>query len=201
MAPDKVVPSRFKPIDRYDLEWFPDYFVGWPAKHLTAIKARMIKETSTRVLAVSKGDIDITDSYLPADQLERLKKTAGVRVSQNEIMRVFIIRMNNQRAPFNNVHFRRALSYAFNYAGFIEQVKHNYATRNPGPIPVPLWGAPPDLKGYSYDLGKAREELELAKKDGVDISREFDLSPQSDLDETTHAAHLFQSDLIKIGLK
>ena len=116
-------------------------------------------------------------------------------------MRTFIIRMNNQRAPFNNVHFRRALSYAFNYAGFIESVKHNNATRNPGPIPVTLWGSPADLKGYSYDLEKAKAELALAKQDGVDFSREFDLDPQSDLEESVMAAQMFQSDLIKIGLK
>jgi peptide/nickel transport system substrate-binding protein len=197
----KLVAGSFKPLNQYDLAWFPDYFLGWPDKHLTAIKARMIHETATRVLAVTKGEIDLTDSYLPGDQLEKLKKTPGVRVSQDQTMRIFIIRMNNQRAPFNNVHFRRALSYAFNYAGFIEQVKHNNAVRNPGPIPVTLWGSPPDLKGYSYDLAKAKAELELAKKDGVDIGREFELSPQSDLEETGQAAQLLQSDLIKIGLK
>src|SRR5206468_201151 len=76
----KIVAGSFKPLNQFDLEWFPDYFLGWNAKHLTQIKARMIHETSTRVLAVSKGEIDLTDSYLPADQLEKLKKTQGVRV-------------------------------------------------------------------------------------------------------------------------
>lgn len=197
----KLVAGSFKPQDQMDLEWFPDYFLGWPAKHLTQIKARMIRETATRVLAVTKGDIDLTDGYLPGDQIEKLKKTNGVRVSQDQTLRVFIIRMNNQRAPFNNIHFRKALSYAFNYQGFIEKVKHNNAVRNPGPIPVSLWGSPADMKGYTYDLEKAKAELELAKKDGVDISREFELMPQSDLEETNQAAQLFQSDLIKIGLK
>jgi peptide/nickel transport system substrate-binding protein len=197
----KVVPGSFKPLDSLDFEWFPDYFVAWPDKHLTAIKARMIKETSTRVLAVTKGEIDATDSYLPADQIERLRKVPGVRISQDEIMRTFVIRMNNQRAPFNNVHFRRALSHAFNYEGFIENVRHNSATRNPGPIPVNLWGTPPDLKGYDFDLEKAKAELALAKQDGADIGREFDLDPQSDLEESVMAAQIFQSDLIKIGLK
>jgi len=197
----KIVPGSFKPLDKVDLEWFPDYFVGWPEKHLTAIKARMIKETSTRVLAISKGEIDVTDSYIPADQLERLGKTQGVRVTHNEIMRIFLIRMNNQRPPFDNLHFRRAMSYAFNYGGFIEGVKHNNATRNPGPIPVNLWGAPPDLKGYGFDLEKAKAELALAKQDGVDITREFDIEPQSDLEESVMAAQLFQSDLLKIGVK
>jgi len=197
----KVVAGSFKPLNQYDLEWFPDYFLGWPEKHLTAIKARMIQETSTRVLAVTKGEIDVTDSYLPADQLEKLKTAPGVRVSQDQTLRTFLIRMDNQRPPFNNVHFRRALSYAFNYKGFIEQMKHGNAVRNPGPIPVSLWGSPPDLKGYSYDLDKAKAELALAKADGVDFSRELELSPQSDLEETVMAAQLFQSDLIKIGLK
>jgi len=197
----KVVPGSFSPLDKVDLAWFPDYFLGWPEKHLTIIKARMIKETSTRVLAISKGEIDVTDSYIPADQLERLSKTAGVRVTHNEIMRIFLIRMNNQRPPFDNLHFRRALSYAFNYRGFIENVKHNNATRNPGPIPVTLWGAPADLKGYDFDLDKAKAELALAKQDGCDFSREFDIEPQSDLEESVMAAQLYQSDLLKLGLK
>jgi len=197
----QVVPGTFKPVNSFDMAWFPDYFLGWPGKHLTAIKARMIHETSTRVLAVMKGDIDATDSYLPADQIDKLRKAPGVRVSQDQTMRTFLIRMHNQRPPFNNVHFRRALSYAFNYDGFIEQVKHNNAVRNPGPIPVTLWGSPPDLKGYRYDLAKAKAELELAKQDGVDIGREFEIAPQSDLEETVLAAQLYQSDLLKIGLK
>ncbi|MBV8166592.1 MAG: ABC transporter substrate-binding protein [Alphaproteobacteria bacterium] len=197
----KLVAGTFKPLDQFDLDWFPDHFMGWEPKHLTQIKARMIKETSTRVLAVSKGDIDLTDGYLPADQIEKLRKTKGVRISQDQTLRTFIIRMNNQKAPFSNVHFRKAVSYAFNYQGFIEKVKHNAAVRNPGPIPVTLWGSPADLKGYTYDLEKAKAELELAKKDGVDVSKEFDLSPQSDLEETNLAAQLFQSDLIKIDLK
>lgn len=196
-----VVAGSFKPLNSVDFSWFPDYFLGWPAKHLTGIRARMIHETSTRVLAVTKGEIDVTDSYLPADQIERLRKVAGVRISQDQTMRTFVIRMNNQRAPFNNLHFRRALSYAFNYDGFIEKVKHNNAVRNPGPIPVTLWGSPPDLKGYGYDLEKARAELALAKQGGVDIAREFEIAPQSDLEETVLAAQLFQSDLLKIGLK
>ena len=45
-----------------------------------------------------------------------------MRVIQDETMRVMVIRMNNQKPPFDNVHFRRAMSHAFNYNGFISGV-------------------------------------------------------------------------------
>lgn len=196
----KFVAGSFKPVDSIDLEWFPDYFLGWQDKPIKSIKARMIKETSTRILAITKGEIDATDSYLPADQIERLKKVPGVRVEDDQTMRVFVIRMNNTHAPFNNLHFRRAMSYAFNYGGFIEKIKNNNAVRNPGPTPVTLWGAAKDIKGCDYDLEKAKAELALAKQDGVDIAKPFDIQPMSEFEESVQAAQLFQSDLTKIGL-
>ena len=36
-------------------------------------------------------------------------------------MRVLVIRMNNTKPPFDNVHSRKCLSHAFNYKGFIQR--------------------------------------------------------------------------------
>ena len=81
-----------------------------------------------------KGEIDAGDSYLPTDQVERLSKVKDVVVQRNESMRIFIIRMNNTKPPFDNVHFRRCMSHAFNYDAFIGVILKNFAERNPAPI-------------------------------------------------------------------
>jgi peptide/nickel transport system substrate-binding protein len=113
-------------------------------------------------------------------------------------MRVMVIRMHNQRPPFNDVHVRRAISYAFDYDSFINQILKGRVVRNPGPIPNNMWGAPADLKGYTYDLKKAEEEL---KKAAVKIDRPLNIHPMTGYTQTDDAALIVQAGLRQLGIK
>jgi len=130
----------------------------------------------------------------------RLQKEKDVVVQRNESMRIFVIRMNNAKPPFDNVNFRRCMSHAFNYGGFIEVILKNFAERNPAPMPKNLWGYPEGVKGYDFDLKKAQAECDKAKAAGAPVGREIKLHYQAQLDQTRQAGQLFQSDLKKIGL-
>ncbi|MEM7026275.1 MAG: ABC transporter substrate-binding protein, partial [Pseudomonadota bacterium] len=194
--------ETYRPQEAADLLRNADFFMGWDenAHPIDEIKVRPVAETSTRVLALMKGDIDATDSYLPTDQVERIDKEDGVHVARDESMRIFLIRMNNQKPPFDNVNVRKCFSHAFNYEGFIGTILKNFAERNPAPIPKNLWGYPQDVAGYEFDLEKAKEYCDQARADGVDLDREIELHIQTALDQTTQAAQLFQSDLLKLGV-
>jgi peptide/nickel transport system substrate-binding protein len=194
--------ATYRPLEQLDLRRNPDHFLGWGhnPRPIEVVRARHIAETTTRVNALLRGDIDATDSYLPTDQVERLKRARNVRVAQDESMRVMVLRMNNRKPPFDNVHFRRAVSHAFNYGGFISGVLKDYAIRNAGPIPNNLWGAPRDLPPWTFDLGKAREELERARAQGAPVDREIEIHTQAALDQTVQASQLLQSDLRRIGV-
>ncbi len=198
-----VDPSNYIPVKQLDLKRHVKHFAGWShnPKPIDVVKAREVAETATRVNALIKGDVDIGDSYLPTDQVERLQKTKDVVVQRNESMRIFVIRMNNARPPFDNLNFRRCLSHAFNYEGFIGVILKNFAERNPAPIPKNLWGYPQDIKGYDFDLAKARAECDKARAAGAPVDREIELRFQAQLDQTKQAAQLFQSDLTRLGLK
>jgi peptide/nickel transport system substrate-binding protein len=197
-----VDPASYRPQEAVDLERYADHFMGWDdnPSPIEEIKGRPVAETSTRVLALMKGDIDATDSYLPTDQVERVEKEDGVHVARNESMRIFIIRMNNQKPPFDNINARKCFSYAFNYDGFISGILKDFAERNPAPLPKNLWGYPQDVEGYSFDLDKAKEYCDKARAEGADLDREIEIHIQSALDQTTQAAQLFQSDLLKLGI-
>jgi peptide/nickel transport system substrate-binding protein len=194
--------ASYIPTKALDLKRHAGHFMGWGhnQKPIDLIRVRPVAETTTRVLALMKGEIDAGDSYLPTDQVERLSKVKDVVVQRNESMRIFIIRMNNTKAPFDNVHFRRCLSHAFNYDAFIGVILKNFAERNPAPIPKNLWGYPEGAKGYEFDLAKARAECDQAKAQGAPVDREIQLHIQTALDQTTQAAQLFQSDVKKIGI-
>src|SRR5947208_15571455 len=90
------------------------------------IEWRPAKVTSTRVLALLNGTIDMTDSFLPVDQVERIEKSANAHVAKNVTMRLLVIRMNNRKAPFDNVNARKCFAHAFKYSCLIvETVKGN----------------------------------------------------------------------------
>jgi len=194
--------KTYRPQEAIDFHRHTSHFKGWNANPapIDLIKARPVKETSTRVLALIKGDIHATDSYLPTDQVERVNNAEGVGVARDESMRIFLIRMNNKKPPFDNIHARKCFSYAFNYEGFLKNIMKGYAERNPAPIPKNLWGYPSDIKGYSFDLVKAKAECDIARDQGAPIDREIEIHIQTALDQTTQAAQLLQSDLRKIGV-
>src|SRR4029077_15485477 len=93
------------------------------------------KVTSTRVLALLNGTLDMTDSFLPVDQVERIKKSSNAHVAKNVTMRLLVIRMNNAKPPFDNINVRKGFAHAFNYPGFIDEIVKGNAVRDPVPIP------------------------------------------------------------------
>ena len=197
-----VDPASYRPQEAVDLERYADHFMGWndnPAP-IEEVKGRPVAEPSTRLLALMKGDIDATGGYLPTDQVERIENEDGVHVARDESMRIFVIRMNNKKSPFDNVNARKCFSYAFNYDGFISGILKDFAKRNPAPLPNNLWGYPQDVEGYSFDLGKAKEYCDKARTEGADLDREIEIHIQTERDQTTQAAQLFQSDLLKLGI-
>jgi peptide/nickel transport system substrate-binding protein len=194
--------TNYMPRRQLDLKRNPAHFAGWShnPKPVDTVKSRPLNETSTRVLALMKGEIEVGDGYLPIDQVERLQKAKDVVVQRNESMRLFVIRINNMKPPFDNLHARRCLSHAFNYDAFINVILKGYAERNPAPIPKNLWGYPEGIKGYDFDLAKAKAECDKARAEGASLDREIGIHIIQELAQTGQAAQLFQSDLKKIGL-
>lgn len=198
----RVVPTNYQARVSLDLERFPDFFQGWSgnARPIDSVRVRPVLETSTRVLALMRGEIDATDSYLPTDQVERVERNPRTRVARDESMRVFIIRMNNRRAPFDNRDARLCFAHAFNYEGFNNVILRGFVVRNAGPNPNNLWGNPENLAPYTFDLALARRHCDAARAAGADLSRPIEIHIQNELEQTVQAAQMFQADLRRVGL-
>ena len=195
--------ATYVPQERIDMRRFDKHFLGWSENPGAPkeVRFRPTKETSTRVLALLNHSIDETDGYLPTDQVERIEKADGTHIEKNVSMAVFLIRMNNSKPPFNNVDFRKCLSYAFNYDGFIHDILKDFAARDPTPMPINLWGYPKGIAGYKYDMAAARSACDKARAAGAPVDRELEIHVPAQLEQTTQAAQLFQSDLATLGLR
>jgi len=191
--------ERYDPAVGFTAVRFKEHFLGWGhnATPIERIDFRSVREVTSVVLGLEKGDFHGTDGYLPADQIDRLRRSENVRILEQETMRTFTFQMNNQRAPLTDVHVRRAISYAFDYDGFNNGVLKGRVVRNPTPLPNNLWGAPKDVKGYEYNLDKARAELARA---AVKPDRPLKIHIVAGNAQSEQAATLLKSGLDKIGL-
>src|SRR5215467_13244198 len=155
--------TQFDPALGFVAQRFADHFKGWGTKWLDEIEFRGVKDTNTRVLGLLRDDFQGIGGYLQTDQLNRIKSNATAQVLEAESMRVMMAQFNMTRAPISDLHVRRAISYAFDYDGFNKDILGGLVERNPTPLPNTIWGVPKDVKGYSFDLDKAKAELTKTK--------------------------------------
>ncbi|HSF94220.1 MAG TPA: ABC transporter substrate-binding protein, partial [Thermohalobaculum sp.] len=189
--------NRYDPAIGFNAKRFPEHFLGWNDKYLDEIEFRTIAASDARVLGLIAGDFHGIDGYLTPGEVGRLAVEPNIRLDEQEAMRIFYALIHNARPPMNDVNFRKALSYAFDYDGFIGSVLSGSVTRNPGPLPNTMWGAPAGAAGYGFDLDAAREHLAMVEAP----LREITLGAVEGYPQTRQAAAVLQHGLGKIGVE
>ena len=133
------------PLEYLDMEICTEC-ISWAGpttpSRCSKIAFRPTKETSTARPGAAQRLARLTDTYLPADQVEQINKSKIAYVQKDVVMRTFIIRMNNTKPPFDNINARKAFAHAFNYMGFIDDILRGYATRDPTRCPNNALGHP-----------------------------------------------------------
>ncbi len=191
--------KRYDPAIGFVGERFKEHFAGWGPKAFDEIEFRTVLETNTRVQGLIKGDFQGTDGYLPYDQILRLKRgderadpRAGIRCASSTSP------STTASAPLNDVHFRRALAYAFDYDGFIKDILKGAVARNSGPNPNNLWGAPKDLQRLHLRPGEGQGGAGQGRRRRCGRSRS---APWPASARPEQAATLLQNGAKKIGIE
>ena len=155
---------RYDPAIGFIADRYEPHFAGFGNSDITSTEFRVVLETASRALGLRKGEFNTTDGYLPQDQIISLRQSDSVQILEAESLRTMYFIIHNQRPPLNDVNLRKALCYAFDYDGFIDNILSRSVARNAGIIPNTLWGAPKDLPGYTFDLDRAKQHLALVKQ-------------------------------------
>ncbi|MEQ6249426.1 ABC transporter substrate-binding protein [Sulfitobacter sp. HNIBRBA3233] len=192
--------KRYDPARGFVGERFAEHFAGWGEKYFDEIEFRTVVETNTRIQGLMRGDYQGLDGYLAPDQVNRLREDENVQILEEESMRVYHIAMHNGRAPLDDRNFRLAMTHAFDYDGYINDIMQGTVARNPTIVPGNLWGAP-DVPGYDYDLDKAREYLDAYKAEHGDEIRTLKIGALAGFAETEQTAALMQNSLSQLGIE
>lgn len=171
-----------------------DYWDG-PVQ-LAGAEVRFITDGATRATQVQTGEADVSLS-IPVANLSALEADAGVEVLKAESPRTATLYMNNNRAPFDDVDFRRAVRSALDLEALAGSVYEGAALPGTGPFassePWAVEGAgtpPRDVEG-------AKELLAAA---GYTAERPLEIIAIVERAEFADVATVLQENLESVGV-
>jgi peptide/nickel transport system substrate-binding protein len=173
----------------------PNYWqLGKP--YVDAVTINYVTDDNQRVLQVTSGQAQIADSIPPAN-VAQLKSNSALDVNLYPAWQVDLLVFNEQVKYFQDVHVRRAITYAINRPGLVQA--SSFGTSKPGgsffPPSLEYYDASTPVLAYNLDTAKA----ELAKSA---YPRGFATKLLvSGGDQTfSEFAQIIQADLAKIGI-
>ncbi|MBI3977625.1 MAG: ABC transporter substrate-binding protein [Chloroflexi bacterium] len=175
---------------------FPDYWRGWGGKHVDGVVIRYVAEQATQRQLVQRGEVQLAQAIATAD-LASLKNDPNLQVHAATSIRLFMIRLDNQRPPVNDLKLRQALVAAFDYKTAAEQIYSGYATVPQGVVPIPYRTHDKSLGPETFDLTRAKQLLEAS---GYAKGATLSCTYIGNLDEQRQMSELWQANLAKIGV-
>lgn len=155
--------TEIRPREDLVLTMFKDYWRGWGSgRRITEAHFKPVIETSTMKQLLISGTADIDDGWMGADTYRSLANNTNLIIERFPWVQERVLSMNNQKFPFDDVHVRRAVSWAFDYDGY-NSIQEWDAPQAQGPVPKGLYGHDDTLFVYHQNLTAAQEELALSK--------------------------------------
>jgi len=138
------------------------WFGAFGANAAEEVRFIATTEAATVRTLMSRQELEITDQWQTIEALEALDAIEGIDVAAFPVLTEFYYMIHTQRAPTDDVHFRRAMAYAFDYDAAVA-LEWEGTQQSRGPVPAITAGHNPDVFVFERDLDKAREELALSK--------------------------------------
>jgi peptide/nickel transport system substrate-binding protein len=173
----------------------PDYWQkGKP--YLDSVTWTTVPTDATRELQLKGGQAQI-DEFPPFSTIDTLKQTPGITMNLFPSTRTDYLPMNFKVKPFDDVHVRRAISYAIDRQAMIDSVLFGYAEPANSFMPPQVPYYDKASPGLQYDLEKAKQEM---AQSSVPNGFSFELSVGSGDDTQTQIAQILQESLKQIGI-
>ena len=159
--------KRWEVGSTYEFERFPDYWYqsdnGF--KPLDNFVWRIIRESSTKRIAMESGEVQYGDRFTPEDTAA-LAADARFVVNNAPSLTPFAIKLNNQVGPTSDINVRKALAHAFDYEAAIEAVSGRGVVMQ-GPLATALepWHRK-DLPVLGFDMEAAKAALAASEYAG-----------------------------------
>ena len=175
------------------LEVFNDFFDGRPP--IDQIIVKFIEDDNEAVELFHQGKIDIMQ--ITSDMI---KKFSEDELVSGPVLSTQYLGINVQPdTPFKDKRVRQALNYALDREYYCRVILEGQAVPARGVFPPGLSSYNPEIKGYSYNLDRARELMrEAGFANGLDQEYAIDVR---DSKTSVHRAEYLRDCFKKIGIK
>ena len=125
--------------------------------HLDSVTWTVVPDANTRKLQLQGGQIDI-DEYPGLVELRLAEgRSPGITATAFPSTRIDYVAFNQQRAPFEDVHVRRAIAYALDREAMVKSVLYGNGQAadsllSPG---TPFYAKNPEAPTFDLDEGQA----------------------------------------------
>ncbi len=189
------------PLEEYLLmekneDWLGEFVENAPDE----VRFIATTEPATVRTMMSRQELEISDQWQTVEALEALDELEGVDVAAFPVLNEFYYMIHNKKPPTDDIHFRRAMAYAFDYEAAVA-LEWPGTQQSRGPVPAITAGHNPDVFVFQRDLEKAREELALsAYADQLD-DYPVEVHWITEVPAEEKWALLFQANMAEIGIK
>lgn len=141
---------------------FKEYWNGHKDNTPEQFKLIPSNEAVTVKTAMSRKELEIADQYQSSENIAAMAAMKGVEINSAQTGYIMILMMNNQKAPTDDPHYRKAIAYMIDYATICKNVFPGSIKSN-SLVPPSLLGYSDAMFPYDTNLEKAKEELALSK--------------------------------------
>ncbi|MBS7525380.1 hypothetical protein KHM83_01670 [Fusibacter paucivorans] len=173
------------------LKGYEGYYEGAPA--IKDVTYKVLTDDTTVAIALQTGEIDFSD--ITESNYANLEGVDGIVIEQVPMSRFGFISMNYDKAPYNDVKFRQAVSYAIDREKLINLAMDGLGIVNSNILSPLRFGYSEDQPEYTYDPEKAKQLLAEAG-----ITTPYDLGVMYIAESYSTQAQVIQSDLAEVGL-
>jgi len=185
--------TELSPNQQAVLTKFEDWW-GWDEAegYFDRIILKIIPEEGSRRSLIEEGDIDVALDF-SVENIEAMQDNADliVELSQGLALQYVVL---GDYGPLEDPKVRQAISYAFDYDGYVNGIWKGMAPRAQGVFPRKLQCHDPDVFMYDTDIEKAKQLLQEA---GVEEGMEIRYWTSG---EASELGPILQAQLAKIGI-
>ena len=180
------------------MERFPGYWGEIDPQAPDLVTFIATPEAMTVRTMMANQELEISDQWKTEVDFAALDAIEGVDIAKFSTGEVFFYMMHTKKPPTDDIHFRKAMAYAFDYEAtawlFDSPVSH-------GPVAAGFPGWNPNVFTYTYDLEKAIEYLHQSKYYDQLDDYPVEIHWVHGVPSEEKLALLFQANMAEIGIK
>ena len=171
--------------------------------HLDTLEFRVITDSLSRTDALKSGDVDMImtqDPEIPTVLGDSFQMVKNWTTEPAMLITNTLPEANGAPNPLANEHARLALAYATDREALAEMFGAGVPPPTSPFSPENVWGQPADQNGYvDFDLGKAKEQVELYKSDTGAAGLKVDLIGEAS--QTGQLVQVLQQQWLQAGIE